>query len=229
VNLCATGLRYVLAAERLPCAVEIVPWGHGLLRWHADLTDVANRDAQARLIAARIRDHKADRPGDPVFLVAKSGGAGVVVKALELLGHEEVERAVLLAPALSPGYDLTGALGGVRHEIVVFWSPLDFIILGVGTRIFGTTDRKRTASAGLVGFRSPSRESLDAAGGQLYNRHGGPFEKPHGSPYDKLHQVRWHRRMAATAHFGGHWGPDSPVFLRKYVAPLLRTRETAPC
>ena len=35
-------------------------------------------------------------------MVAKSGGAGVAVKALELLDDETVERAVLLAPALSP-------------------------------------------------------------------------------------------------------------------------------
>jgi hypothetical protein len=211
-DLSATGLRYVLAAERLPCAVAVVPWGHGLGRWHADLTDVANRDAKARLVVETIRAYKTDRPSDPVFLVAKSGGAGVVVKTLELLDHQEVERAVLLAPALSPTYDLSGALRAVRNDVVVFWSPLDFVILGVGTRIFGTVDRIRTVGAGMVGFQPPSAGSLDGAS---------------GSPYDKLHQVRWRPSMAAAGHYGGHWGPESPVFLRKYVAPLLRVEETA--
>ena len=42
-------------------------------------------------------------------MVAKSGGSGVAVKALELLDEETVERVILLAPALSPGYDLTAA------------------------------------------------------------------------------------------------------------------------
>ena len=80
----------------------------------------------------RSGDTRPSQPSDPVFLVAKSGGAGVAVKALELLDEETVERVVLLAPALSPGYDLTAALRAVRREIVVFWSPLDVVILGRG-------------------------------------------------------------------------------------------------
>jgi hypothetical protein len=212
VDLCATGLRYVLGAERLPYALQVVPWGHGLGRWHADLTDVAHRDAQARALAEMIRAHNTERPSIPIFLVAKSGGSGIAVKALEFLEHPQVERAVLLAPALAPDYDLTRALGAVRHDIVVFWSPLDVVILGAGTRIFGTIDRKRARSAGMVGFQLPSAERRDEAGRK---------------PYDKLHQIRWRPGMAAAANFGGHWGPDSPVFLRKYVAPLLRIEEGA--
>ena len=140
----------------MPHAVEFVPWGHGLGRWLADLTDVANRDSQAQLLAESVRRYKTERPLDPIYLVAKSGGSGVVVKALELLDEQQVERAVMLAPALSPAYDLSNALRAVRREMVVFWSPLDVIILGVGTRVFGTVDRIKTASAGLVGFRVPA-------------------------------------------------------------------------
>ena len=66
---------------------------------------------------------------------------------------------MLLAPALSPGYDLTAALRAVRREIVVFWSPLDLIVLGAGTRLFGTIDRVKTVGAGLVGFRVPAARS----------------------------------------------------------------------
>ena len=46
--------------------------------------------------------------------------------------------------------------------MVVFWSPLDVFVLGLGTRVFGTIDRVRSVSAGLVGFR------------------GGPGEAPAG-------------------------------------------------
>ncbi len=110
LDLCGIGLRYMLGVERLPYAVELFPWGHGFGRWFADLTDVSNRDHQARLVAEVVRHFRSDHPEQPVFLVAKSGGSGIVVKALEQLEDESVERVVLLAPALSPGYDLTRAL-----------------------------------------------------------------------------------------------------------------------
>jgi hypothetical protein len=213
LNLCGIGLRYVMSAERLPYAVDLFPWGHGFGRWYADLTDVANRDARARSIAETVQRFRADQPRDPVFLIAKSGGAGVVVKALELLDDRAVERVVLLAPALSPAYDLTRALQAVHREIVVFWSPLDLFVLGVGTRLFGTTDRVKTISAGLVGFHRPPADQPEPG------RRGRSGQ---------LRQVRWRIGMAATGHFGGHVGPDSPVFLRKYVVPLLRAEETVP-
>jgi len=213
-NLCGIALRYVLAAERLPYAVLQFPWGHGFGRWHADLTDAVNRDAKARLIAETVRSYKTSHPGDPVFLVAKSGGSGVIVKALELLDDHQIESAVLLAPALSPAYDLTAALRAVRREIVAFWSPFDLLVLGAGTRVFGTVDRVKTASAGLVGFRLPPIDPLD---------------KTQNGQYGKLRQIRWHARMAATGYIGGHFGPDSPAFLRKYVVPLLRAEPETRC
>src|SRR5262245_14420014 len=211
LDLCGTGLRYVIGADRLPYAVEVFPWGHGLGRWYADLTDVANRDQQARLVAEAVRRYRADQPGDPVFLVAKSGGAGVVVKAVELLEDDSVECAVLLAPALSPGYDLTRALRAVRRELVVFWSPLDMVVLGAGTRLFGTIDRVRTVGAGMVSFVVPGADDPDEG---------------RSLQYAKLRQVRWRPEMAATFYFGGHVGPDCPLFLRKYIVPLLRAGES---
>ena len=83
-------------------------------------------------------------------------------------------------------------------------NPLDVFILGLGTRIFGTIDRVHDVSAGLVGFRVP--DGLDDEGLRQYA---------------KLRQVRWHPRMAPTGYLGGHVGPDSPPFLKRYVVPLL--------
>jgi len=208
-DLCGTALRYVLAAEGLNYAIHVFPWGHGFGRWFADLTNVSNRDLKAALLADQVRQFRDCQPDEPVFLIAKSGGSGVVVKALEQLEEQTVERAIFLAPALSPGYDLTTALRAVTREMVVFWSPLDLFMLGAGTRIFGTADRVRTASAGLVGFRVPPPLAVSGS-------------YPAGQ-YAKLRQVRWAPRMAASGYLGGHLGPDSPVFLKNYVVPLLRS------
>ena len=205
LDLCGTGLRYVMGAEKLPYVVTVVPWGHGFGRWHRDLTNADNRDVQARKIAGLVLAFHDSNPGAPVFLIGKSGGTGLIVKALEDLPEAEVEAAVLLSPALSPDYDLTRALKALRREAVVFWSPLDLIVLGAGTRIFGTIDRVKSVSAGLVGFRAPKSPTVEQA-----------------AQYAKLRQVRWHPSMMPTGYLGGHVGPDSPAFLRKYVVPLLR-------
>ena len=220
LDLCGTALRYVLGAEGLHYAFHVFPWGHGFGRWLADLTSVSNRDAKAALLADAVRRFRARQPDDPVFLVAKSGGSGVVVKALEQLEENSVCRAVLLSPALSPRYDLTAALRAVSKEMVVFWSPWDVIVLGAGTRVFGTADRVRTASAGMTGFHLPDAASSSPAAGSDDER---------TRQYAKLRQVRWAPRMARTGYLGGHVGPDSPIFLRNYVVPLLRAGPDGLC
>jgi hypothetical protein len=216
LDLCGTALRYVMGRQEIPYDVKVLAWGHGLGRWHADLTDAENRDLRAREIADALGVFREDRPGIPLFLVGKSGGTGLVVKALEHLGPDTVEAAVLLSPALSPRYDLSRALRAVRGEMVVFWSPLDVIVLGAGTRIFGTIDRIKTVSAGMVGFRSPAI-GPDAGADEWR------------ALYRKLRQVRWRPAMAATGYLGGHVGPDNPAFLRKYVVPLLRVGDRENC
>jgi hypothetical protein len=211
-DVCGTGLQYIMGAAGLSHAVEVYPWGHGSGRWLADLTDVANRDAKARSIAEMVKNFKMARPEGLVFLVAKSGGAGVVICALERLEADAVERVVLLAPALSPKYDLSQALHAVHREIVVFWSPLDVFILGLGTLIFGTIDRVHTAGAGLVGFAQPGF-AQPALRGSLESSN---------CAYSRVRQIRWRPAMITTGYLGGHFGTDSPLFLKKYVLPLLQ-------
>src|SRR4051812_17529648 len=171
LDLCGTALRYEVAKADLPLAVRVVPWGHGLGRWHADLTNVDNHVAQAAAVAAEVKEFRDRKPDSPVFLVGKSGGTGLVVRVLEDLPADAVEATVLLSSALSPGYDLSDALRAVRRELVLFWSPLDLIVLGLGTQIFGTIDRVNSVSAGLVGFQPP--DGADP------------------TSYAKLRQVRW--------------------------------------
>jgi pimeloyl-ACP methyl ester carboxylesterase len=201
-DLCGMGLKHAAGQAGLTHEVRVVNWGHGLGHWHRDLTNVANHEAKAEAIAVAVLEFQQKNPGAPVFLVGKSGGTGIIVKALERLPDESVERVVLLSSALSPGYDLSKALRAVHHEMTVFWSPFDVFILGVGTHVFGTVDRVNTVSAGLVGFHKPPGAD--------------------DSQYRKLHQVKWTPQMAPTGNLGGHVGVDSPAFLRKYVVPLLQ-------
>ena len=204
LDLCGTGLIHAAAKAGSSHEIRVLPWGHGFGRWHRDLTNVENhRDWAARMVA-EVEAFRNEKPAAPVFLVGKSGGTGVVVRALEGLPEDAVEAAVLLSSALSPGYDLSRALRAVRRELVLFWSPLDLIVLGVGTRLFGTIDRVSGVSAGLVGFRQPV--DLDESG---------------RAQYAKLRQIRWSPGMARTGYLGGHVGPDHPAFLGRYVLPIL--------
>ncbi len=99
----------------------------------------------------------------------------------------------------------------------MFWSPLDVILLGAGTRLFGTIDRVRCPAAGRASFRTP-----------------GGLDGDRAARYGKLRQVRWSPRMAPTGDLGdlgdlgGHVGPDSPAFLGRYVVPMLHGASTPP-
>ena len=211
LDFCGTALEYLVSKATPPLDARTVRWGHGLGRWFADLSGVENHQKHAEETARDVTAFRREHPDGAIFLVGKSGGTAIVTRALELIPPGTVEAAVLLAPALSPEYDLAPALRAVRREIVVFWSPLDVFVLGIGTLVFGTVDRKHSVAAGMVGFR--------------------PDAMPNGgldqSLRAKLTQIRWRPSMATTGNLGGHVGPDCPAFLRRYVVPLLRVGATA--
>ena len=201
LNFCSTSLQYAASWAGLDHHVQLVPWGHGFGRWFQDLTDTRRHAEQSALVAQTVREFRSQHPQTPVFLVGKSGGSGIMIRALEQLPDAQVHSAILLASALSPRYDLTPALRNVAHQIVSFYSPIDFILLGIGTTLFGSIDRRHTPSAGLIGFTPP--DTADPAA------------------YSRLRQIPWSLAMARTGHLGGHVGPDTPWFLRTHVVPLL--------
>jgi pimeloyl-ACP methyl ester carboxylesterase len=170
-----------------------------------------NRKVASRL-AEQIQEYRAEHPGRPVHLIAHSGGAGVAVFTLEALPEEEpIDVAILLAPALSPEYNLTEALRRTRRGIVNFYSPYDVSFLTTGTTVFGATDREHGPAAGAVGFRYP----LDLSG-------------PGRALYDgRLRQVRWDPRLRRFGADGSHVGWASRTFSRKYLANLVRQCEAA--
>lgn len=118
-----------------------------------NLSDAALHEREARRLVERVRGFKATSPEARVILTGHSGGARIVIRAAELLdlGENLVEQVWILAPALSPEYDFGPTLDRVPR-LVALTSPHDRLILGMGTTLFGTSDRHFGDAGGRVGF-----------------------------------------------------------------------------
>lgn len=157
---------------------------------------------EAGRVAGMIEKKLRKRPGLQITLTAHSGGTGIAVWALERLPDDmKVQTLVLLAPALSSGYDLSRALSHVRGKAYVFYSRNDQVVLGAGTRLFGTIDGVKSDAAGLVGFKVPE------------NADKGQYGKLVQKPYD--------RSWMAFNNIGNHVGCMSQAFAQNVLAPLL--------
>jgi len=192
----------------VPYAVEIFDWGapYGALNWHRNLTDYRRNQSQARQLAAHITDYWTRYPGRPVHLVAHSGGAGIALMTLEALPADaEIETVILLAPAVSPTYDLLAALERTQRGIWNFHSRTDIAFLGVGTTVFGTIDRQHVLAAGSVGFTIPAELGHEAS-----------------VTYDRLlHQRPYRAEMAHVGHPGSHVGWAGQDFVQQYLVPII--------
>jgi pimeloyl-ACP methyl ester carboxylesterase len=180
-------------------------WTHGWGQMFKDLQDTSHILRRADELAAEVRRVKADDPDRPVYLVGKSGGAGLVLAAAEQLPPATLERIILLSPAVSPSYDLRPALRVCKHEIVAFTCVYDKFILGWGTSQFGTVDRVYGPSAGMCGFVVPTDVTDEDR-----------------ALYDRLVQIPWHSSMILEGNPGMHFGTSMPGFVAKEVAPWLK-------
>jgi len=194
-------------------AIEIYDWTTGLPGgFVVNLADLQRNREQARRLAERIVQYRDEHPRGTVHLVGHSGGAGIAVMALEALpAGRQIERAILLAPALSPTHDLAAALGHTRFGIYNFFSPRDVGLLVVGTSVFGQMDREHGISAGAIGFHAPPDASDEDRA--LYRA--------------RLRQVRWTPRMKLVGADGSHIGWTSRRFASEYLAPIIRESEAA--
>lgn len=197
----------MFADAEVPHETRHFQWSHGFGRWHADLTNDENLIRKGSELADAIMEYRVRKPGRPVFIVAKSGGTAVALRALAELPANSVERVVLLSSAVSPKYDMTPALRAVRDEIVSFWSPNDKLILGLGTTLFGTADGVQGDAAGLVSFSIPDNADAETR-----------------AAYRRLRQVEWDPEMKKTYNYGTHVGTSMPMFVKRYVAPLVGGR-----
>jgi hypothetical protein len=165
-----------------------------------DLVDLGRNRRRAQDLADELLRWRCQNVDSLLYLVATSGGAGIVLFACEALPEDfQIERVVFISPALSPGVDLSPVLLRSRKGLFNYYSGRDVVILGAGTWLFGTTDRRHGASAGLVGFEEPVDAAL--AG--------------------KLEQLPWDRSMIRLGNLGGHTGGFATGFVRKHLLPLF--------
>jgi hypothetical protein len=190
----------------LPHEVHHFAWTHGTGHWFRDLQDTQHVLKKAEKLAEFIRDYHARYPHRPIYVVGKSAGTGLVLYAVQALAPGTVERVILLSAAVSPTFDLHGALRATRRELVSFYSRNDRMVLGWGTSQFGTVDRYYGNSAGLTGFVVPDRLSQEDR--LLYQR---------------LLQVPWSTRMMLReGTTGTHKSTSMPWFLAAEVVPWLQ-------
>lgn len=157
---------------------------------------------EAKLIAERLARRRAAHPREKMYLTSHSGGGALAVWALEdLPPGVMIDDLVMMSPALSPTYDLTAALRHVKGHVYVFSSLADLLVLGTGTRLFGTMDGVKTDAAGRVGFTRP----------------------PDGDPaqYKKLIPMPYDPGWMKYGDMADHIGGMTRSFGKNVIAPLL--------
>jgi pimeloyl-ACP methyl ester carboxylesterase len=173
------------------------------------LQSYARNHAEAQTIADLIKAHAAADPGSPIYLTAHSGGCAMAVWALEDLPPDiKVRTLLIMAPALSPRYDLTKALRHVETNAYTFTSTLDAVVLSTGTTLFGTMDGVQTPAAGFGGFIQP------------------PSADP--EVYRKLIQRPYDPAWVKYGDFGDHIGAMNRPFGQAILAPLIVNADPPP-
>ena len=197
-------IRDGLAEGGVDCAIEIRDWtACGYLTFLYNLRAEKRNRAEAAKIARTIEKYQDDHPDRPVTLVGQSGGGAMVAWIAEAMGPDrKVDGVIMLAAALSPDYRLDKALAKSRRGIVSFYSPWDWVFLGVGTFVFGTSDGSHASAAGRVGFNLPTDGGTDGC-------------------YRQFFEVKWNAEMIRHWNLGGHVTSGSPRFVAHYVAPLV--------
>jgi hypothetical protein len=167
------------------------------------LLDKARHREQSKKVAEMLIAAWREQPGRRITITCHSGGAGICVWALEQLPEEvKIDTIVMLAPALSPGYDLSPALQHVTGKLYAFYSPYDAAVLGFGTRMFGTIDGPKGEASGKIGFRQPAN-AVDP------------------KQYERLVQIPYDSAWLKLGNAGDHIGWMSRPFAHEVIAPLM--------
>lgn len=178
---------------------EIFDWT-GPYRGFLALGKLDHNKQQAKILSDKIAAIYRQDPRTPIILTSHSGGTGIAVWALEQLPADvKVDRLLMLASALSPGYDLKRALSHVGRAVSLY-SEYDDVVLGTGTRTFGTIDRVKTRAAGLVGFEGV---------------------------YANLEQIPYDPAWIKIGNPGDHIGAMDDQFAEQVLSPLLRDNTRA--
>ena len=183
-----------------------VRWQFGLpgVIW-IDLCWRSRSERKAAEFAEQLVAFRARHPETTIHVVAYSAGTAIAVWACEHLdGRVKIETLVLACSALSPTYNLGPALRSVERCYALV-SERDRVILGFGTRVFGTMDRRFVSAAGRMRFSRPRSLSPQDVGA-----------------YDRLQEIRWTPDLRVAGNAGGHSGFASVPFLREHMLAILR-------
>ncbi len=182
-------------------AIRIVEWNRGwpLVRPLVNLSSRTRHERESDNLVAAIREHRATYPMTAICLIGQSGGCWIIVRALEKLATagETVDAAVLTVPAISPRYDLSRAAAACATRIVSTHSRFDWVMLGVGTTVLGSADRRWGPAAGLVGWT-------------------------HENSAKAVRALFWTPAWARLGHLGGHCTSAAPRLIARYIAPVFR-------
>ena len=162
-----------------------------------NITNHPRNVRRAERLAAEIVTWQQQHPDRRLTLMGHSGGGGMALMAVERLppgASVNLERVVLLSPAVSPCRDLSPVLRRTRNGIFNYHSRADRFILHLSTRIFGTMERERTAAAGCVGFARCD---------------------------PRVEELCWTRSMIRHGNRGGHFGAFRIPFARRFILPEL--------
>lgn len=198
-----------LVAGQLPQAVRIIDWRRSGPWNPLHLTTEQHNRRRARDVALMIREYQQEYPGRPVTLIGHSAGAGIALFVLEAMcPGEKIGTVILLAAAVSRTFHVQQLLDRTSRGIWNYYSSLDLPVIGIGTLLLGTMDRRHTISAGALGFRQAGNDPTPSAIPESL----GP----------RLYQVPYRRDMARFWNFGGHFGWTNAAFVREHIAPLCR-------
>jgi pimeloyl-ACP methyl ester carboxylesterase len=206
-----------LVAAEVPYAVEIHDWTYGPLGYFCNLRHRRRHQTQAAVIAGKIVRYRQSHSEQPLYLIGHSGGGAMTLFTLEKL--PEPARAtggIMLLAAISPTYDFGPALAKTQRGLWSFSSWADAFFVGLGTLVCGTCDGKHRLAAGMTGFASATIASARHSARQKYN----------GAP-PQLHEIPFRPTMLRQANLGGHFGPVNPLFVRRWIAPIVMGQEAA--
>lgn len=179
--------------------IRLVAWARHNARYQ-DLLDHQAQLHAAANIACTVTAIRKDCPNLPIFLVGHSAGARVVLAAGEMLPENSVDRIVVMAPAVTCMYNLTGAMRASRGGVVNFYSSEDNL-LEAAEQHTALADGLKGPAAGRVGFRPPCSDSKEVA-----------------AYFRRLHQVRWTENWAGS---GGHGTWTISHNLKKIAGPIF--------
>lgn len=194
-------LRESVACGQPARTVRTFNWGLPLPLYMLNLQDEKIHTRAEEALARAIKSWRDRYPSGRLTLLGHSAGCGVILGGLRRMERPvEVENVVLLAPSVSPDYQITPALRQIAGSLHVFYSVNDTLWLGWRTGTFGTYDSVRSAAAGKVGFNA---ERIDA------------------NLRAKLVQHAYEPQFAELGNEGGHFGSLGKDFDEKVIAPLL--------